>query len=459
MGSSPWSSTRALGSTLRAGALLAAIGVLVSVACSGRTERRALVEPDAGVTSAAGQAGDSSGGNGGESSGESGGGNGTGEPCDSTDPEPCSSDQDRCCPSASGETCSPNTWWSCTGCDEPCDFFATDSCVDGRCLCGDEPPCSGDAPYCSEGRCIECWGDDGCSEREGRTQCVDGACLECDPVEGTGCEGERLACSDAGECVPCSEELPCPGSLLCSVESGQCTACIEHADCTDPTRPICFRFSETRRECWDCETDEECADRDPERSQCMPSGQCEPCDYRNDEGCGGDAECIRIADGDDFECRGCQDDEGCDDPKTPFCEVETHTCIPCTEPSVEDANARCMRNLDRLVCVTSGELEGACRLCDPATNAGCFPIRPYCDAEELHCVECREQSDCPDGLECSGIFCIGCTTDSDCENSPSGELCVDVPGAKACRPCDPSNNAGCPAGEYCLGDYDFVCSP
>jgi hypothetical protein len=189
----------------------------------------------------------------------------------------------------------------------------------------------------------------------------------------------------------------------------------------------------------------------------MPTGQCEPCDYRNDDGCGADAECVRLGLS-EGECQGCESDEDCDDPKTPLCQTETHTCIPCTDASVEDANARCGA-LGRLACVTTGEWEGACHVCDPGTNAGCFQERPYCDAEELQCTECREQSDCPEGFECSGFFCIGCTTDADCENSPSGDFCVDVPGAKACRPCDPSDHSGCPTGEYCLGDYDFHCSP
>jgi hypothetical protein len=301
-------------------------------------------------------------------------------------------------------------------------------------------------------------GDTGCSEREGRHHCVDGACVECDPVDGTGCSGDKLACSDEGECVLCNEELPCPGSLLCNVESGQCTACIDHSDCSDPFKPICFQFSETRRECWDCESDDECADRDPQRGQCMPNGKCAACDYRNDDGCGADAECVSIDEIDEYECRGCKNDEDCDDPKTPFCEAETHTCIACNDPSIEDSNGRC-GIVDRFVCVTTGEWEGSCGLCDPGTNAGCFQERPYCDVD-TSCKECLDPGDCPEGFECSSdSFCVGCTSDADCANSPSGAECVDIVVGTVCRPCDPSDNAGCPAGETCSGDYDFHCSP
>jgi hypothetical protein len=257
--------------------------------------------------------------------------------------------------------------------------------------------------------------------------------------------------------VQCNEELPCSGFLHCDPESGYCKACLDHSDCTDPYKPICYPFTEVRSECWDCETDKECGDRDPERGQCLWSGMCAECDDPNDEGCGADAECI-YDDEVGRRCVGCESDEDCDDPLTPLCDTEIHTCLPCNDASISAPDDRCwVKGTAGVVCVTSGEWEGACHNCDPVTHAGCRPGRPYCDTE-LQCQECLDPADCPDGFECSPYHdCVGCVTDADCENNPSGGQCVEVTGGKACRQCDPIDHAGCLPPTTCSPDWIYAC--
>jgi hypothetical protein len=259
--------------------------------------------------------------------------------------------------------------------------------------------------------------------------------------------------------VLCSEDVPCPGSLLCDIELGRCKACVEHSDCTDPLKPICFEFTEILSECWACESDEECAARDPERGQCQYNGTCVSCDYANGDGCDENELCLPDG-GDGYECRGCENDNECWDTNASLCDIETGTCVPCNDPSIDDPDERCLqKEVAGPVCVTGGEYEGTCGTCDPFSHAGCSPQQPYCDAIDLLCKECLEPADCPDGFDCTlNEECVGCATDADCENNPSGGQCVDVTGGKACRVCDPSDNAGCTPPEACWDSSPIHCS-
>jgi hypothetical protein len=187
------------------------------------------------------------------------------------------------------------------------------------------------------------------------------------------------------------------------------------------------------------------------------------CNPHNDDGCDEDEECLTVVDGDGsalFECRSCVDDKDYDDSGTPVCDTERHTCVPCNDPSIEFPHARCGT---WWVCITVGENEGECGDCDPASDAGCSPAKPHCDPREgskghPRCRECLGTEDCPEGLECSPNHeCIGCTSDEQCASSAAGTQCVDITGGKGCRPCDPSDNAGCPPEQACK--VDFVCGP
>jgi hypothetical protein len=195
-------------------------------------------------------------------------------------------------------------------------------------------------------------------------------------------------------------------------------------------------------ECQACESDEECAERDPERGQCLEDGTCSPCEPSTDEGCGSQ-ECLYDPEG-GYSCQSCEDHSSCDNFEKPLCDAETHTCLPCNDPSIDEPESCEGRSPGAPVCVTSGEFEGYCAACNPETNQGCWPAAPFCADDGLSCEECLEPGDCPDGFECSpNQECIGCASDADCTDNPAGAQCVSVEGGKACRYCDPDDHAGC----------------
>jgi len=188
------------------------------------------------------------------------------------------------------------------------------------------------------------------------------------------------------------------------------------------------------------------------------TGQCYPCDPGDDGGCNEDEECqfaLENPNVQDYECRGCVNDADCDDLTTPLCDIEAHTCVPCNDPSIELPHYGCASK-GAWVCITAGERAGECGNCDPASDTGCSTVAPRCDADAI-CRECLELEDCAEGFECSPNHeCIGCTSDEQCENSPTGTQCVDVTGGKGCRGCDPADNAGCEPQQKCWDG--FFCS-
>lgn len=299
MGTSLSATSGILEQLAQALALLFACATLAALGCSGQSER--LGPDDATGGASAGPGGDSAGADG--TSGET---------------------------SVTGETCDITR----------CDPVVSNRCLDDSCLCGDEPACSGKTPFCVVWHCVECTVDADCSGEEGpNTQCYQGACVECDPEDPAACSGTSLACSEQGECVPCGGPNRCPRPLFCDFESRFCKVCVEGIQCTDPLEPICVEYSQTLSECQPCASDEECAARDPERGQCVfdvlnfISGECLPCDPGDDGGCGADEECLLGSV--DYECRGCVEDADCDDPRTPVCDFEAHTCVPCNDATIE----------------------------------------------------------------------------------------------------------------------------
>ncbi len=254
--SSGRSRTRLLRLLSSAGASLLTLSVLVSVSCSGRTERKGPDPSGSGGAGEAGAAGET-GAAGADGAGEGGNWSGpaTGEACDVSDVESCGSEDDLCCARAGGAKCVPSSLQDCGACGIACNTATASACVDGECACGDEPACTGQAPYCFLQHCVQCRKDDDCT-KPGLTQCVEGACQQCDPAENTGCSGYAAACNEDGICVRCSEKHPCPAPLYCDIEDSRCKGCAEHHDCGFANAPICIVIDDVFSECQACESDE-----------------------------------------------------------------------------------------------------------------------------------------------------------------------------------------------------------
>jgi hypothetical protein len=227
-----------------------------------------------------------------------------------------------------------------------------------------------------------------------------------------------------------------------------------HGDCASPTSPICSEVEDGLSECRPCASEAECFERDPNRGECLGSGECAECGTHSD----------------------------CGDPEKPLCDTETRTCVACTHASIELPDAACAEDNGNnpVVCITSGEHAGKCGPCDPATHVGCPGNVPFCDTDFIckgclddgdcpnggchhygaelddfkECWECDGVEDCPSGKVCSsGHACVNCTSDADCAGNPAGPECV----LGSCRACDPLGNAGCSGENDTCHNGLFVC--
>ena len=348
---------------------------------------------------------------------------------------------------------------------DPANFQCASCTVNGtpadtRCIDPTRPQCVGDAcrecdpqnhdgcgeasaePFCSAaGTCVPCQRDAECALIDAdRNFCNAGRCVECDTDTDAGCPGARPVCDDNSKtCRRCNNSGECSGNQECV--DGQCVGCnpADDTGCVaSSTSPIC----DATQICRGCGDDTECSDSADNGGQCIRSGACTECDPDAQVGCnvGGvrpfcandgacracanDAECAS-APGDRDQCVGgrCErcntaDDAGCDrDSTDPICggNVGSRSCRGCT------ADGQCAGNPSGVQCVGD-----ACRLCDPADNAGC-------DANGDEPI-CRVVDGRP--------ACVGCSNDGDCADNPNGNQCV----AGACEQCDPADAAGCAEG-------------
>ncbi len=322
--------------------------------------------------------------------------------CNLADLESCAAGDEICCPGPSGGECVPSSLQNCGGCHVRCSPTAADACLDRACVCGGEPACSGDTPFCHEGRCGECRSDADCDDSPAGEKCVAGACAGC----GT------------------------------------------HSDCDDPEKPLCD--SETRI-CVPCDhadielSDDECTEANGDLpAVCVTSGekagQCGACDPGTHVGCTEGAPFCST----ELECRECLDDDDC--PSGKICSPD-NACADCA------GDADCLGNPAGPECVS-----GTCRTCDPAGNSGCSGEKDTCHPGLFVCVECMTGAHCPPGEGCVNFACTECGADVDCVGNAKGTHCVPVtPETFECRACDPAGAAGCPPSTVCSAGAGYVC--
>jgi hypothetical protein len=277
--------------------------------------------------------------------------------CDPGGSRGCSNNQ-LCCETAGVAACVGNTTAQCTACGAPaCNPLISDNCSGRTCRCGSGAACSGTGAqrFCASATCSECRNDADCTSA-GAPLCEGGLCVACNG-----------AASAAGRCAAKAAGTVCATS---GALSGRCTACdpATNAGCTattaldqcDPATATCVDCVDTRgcaapldrcnaatHKCVDCDATGGCADV-PGTPICGAGGTC--------RACASDAECAAPP-----------------NSGVPLCAL-SGACIP---------DAACAKSQDcndglHKVCVglsADGGGVGHCRVCDPATAAGCAPMQ------------------------------------------------------------------------------------
>ncbi len=91
--------------------------------------------------------------------------------------------------------------------------------------CGDEPACSGSAPFCVEGTCLGCDAlespDETCAAADpAHPVCSESGCVQCGPLDASLCMEDTPICGDDGMCRGCMAHDECDSA--CDLESGRC---------------------------------------------------------------------------------------------------------------------------------------------------------------------------------------------------------------------------------------------
>ena len=340
----------------------------------------------------------------------------------------------------------------CGACGEACVILRdgqridnADNCNERTCGCGFGAACAEPAPFCVNGNCLECLGDDDCGPD---ALCCDGQCQSTDPdtqCEGCGepcareisnrCEDRTCLCGNTPACLgaraACIDSPTCvgdPESPVCDPRDAQCEECATNLDCLDPDRPACVD-----RQCRACidDLDAFCQNaplaQAEGRLQCIGTG-CFACDPR-----------VRPGDADALGQYGCDESGG-----DPICDPGGNVCRAC------ESDAECaVRPGDRNQCVA-----GRCAACDPIDYADCGdPDAPVCDAATLTCRGCDNSAECDvfgeGGVprQCVRGQCAGCEVGTNAGCSPIGAAPICVLSADAvgtvCRAC--LDDDECPA--------------
>ncbi len=171
-------------------------------------------------------------------------------------------------------------------------------------------------------------------------------------------------------------------------------------------------------------------------------GQCQQCNRQDantagNNGCGSAYYCNKAA-----LCAPCESSLFCGDtcspcgPSTPLCikRNEKYTCVQCSEDS-QCPNGRCDLTTNQ------------CRGCND--DGDCRSEGKVCDLSQNECVVCNTDSNCPKGQVCSADHtCKECVTDAHC---PRGQFCAD----NTCQTCGTQDSCAgtscncCPGGLKC----------
>ncbi|MGF1469193.1 MAG: hypothetical protein ACFCGT_23965 [Sandaracinaceae bacterium] len=266
-----------------------------------------------------------------------------------------------------------------------------------------DPPCSGDAPRCADGTCVQCTSGAGDCPRD-LPFCLDGTCVQC--VNDQGCGSPSAPICQNQACVACARDRDCEnvdGLQVCDVPTATCVECNRRSflACAEG---VCDTSSRT------------CAQDRPPGGR----GLCEPC--VGDRECMLDQLCVLMT----VEAepgvaltvgRFCQWRKDSRPPIGPF-----GSC-----PSVAPFSR------DEAAVSVDGVAVTICTLRQPSTCPayGDAVARTPCDRDE----DCGVP-DVPDGVCVDGRCSLRCDIDVDCPGDPP--MCVEASsGARECRPPPP----------------------
>ncbi len=322
-------------------------------------------------------------------------------------------------------------------------------------------------PYCENSQCVECRGDDECSDDK---FCHNSRCIEC--KDDADCS-EPLVCSH-NRCVACLDDY----EPTCTTES-RIRFCseglIRETECPS-NAPICKNGV-----CIGCQSDSDCV-HDNTIGYCI-NNRCIDCIQDSD--CSGTTPYCR-----NNQCVSCASDDDCQDEVntaagTTTCAKSLGTCVQC-DPETYQNNCS---DKNFIQCIDYQLESTQCALaCDESTEKGCVTCTtdndcansdgsPFCLENE--CVQCREVADenqqvndCDEPKQCNANHvCADCLSDDDCADNMEGKklchldkgICVQCKDNSSCSGstplCDEEKNIcvaactddnSCPVGTQCF---------
>ncbi|MCH7596551.1 MAG: RHS repeat-associated core domain-containing protein, partial [Planctomycetes bacterium] len=304
-----------------------------------------------------------------------------------------------------GETCVDGVCVATCQADADCDdslLCTNDACTYGAC---DNAPVTCEAGVCNpdDGQCIGCFEDANCDDGDactGAETCVDNACVDGTPV--VCADGE--VCNADGACVAtCTDDAGCDDGDACNGDE----TCVDGA-CASGTL-------------LDCDDGIDCTDDACANDVCSNTDNCTAGTCNTDTG-----ECDIMA---------CTSGTECDDGND------------CTDDSCEGGacvNANNTDACDDTDACTTGDAcaDGVCA--GTATDCG----TQTCDPVTGNCVDCSDDADCDDGIECTVDICNAGT----CENTDSDPRCNDGLFCTGTETCDPNSEDADVEGCVASGD-------
>ena len=417
--------------------------------------------------------------------------------CEDCDDEDCTPPD--CCPNPSGpggicvDTATDPL--NCGSCDRACFTNLSSACVDGECVCGNDPECSGNQTCCrGEGggqtRCVNTNTDfDNCGScgndcpPSKADQCVAGDCVcgaspDACGLDLTCCNGDCVDTDDDFDnCGDCGAD--CPPNKADACTNGVCT-CGGGAECLQSTtccEGACIDTDNDFDNCGDC--GDGCT---PGKADACVEGGCvcgeEPQCNANQTCCPGEDDdpttCANLSN-DLLNCGECG--RACIIPENP-CLVAVCQNGECDEIPLPDGSACTVNSELQGICCTP---EGGVPTCVPGdlgeaccTDAQCTDPEACCENQCIdvqndldNCGECGNR--CSESLpECFHLECNQgtCETVPDEDGEPCFEgiccadtetvLCItdiddNVDHCGGCDPCNPDTADACVNGDCVCG--------
>lgn len=388
-----------------------------------------------------------------------------------------------------------------------CETDRADHCLDGVCLCGENPQCDpgqrceAGVCLCDSLSCTGCCSGSSCLIGEsasacgvGGNECVDcpigdtcelGVCSSCNPTNcGDGC------CLGAVCMTPSSFDACGFGAEACTVcSSSGADACSSTGDCECGDSPSC----DTGQQCVGgvCVCDGTscpygCCDGDicvttPSIDRCGTGGAtCSPCNPTLSDNCSADGECRcdggpACQDGQrcsDETCicdvvtcpGGCCESEVCQGRSVSTCGIDGELCTTCSPTRADTCSdlGECRCGANPACTVGQRCVDGTC-LCDTTSCAGCCDgviclsgnAVDSCGTGGIECIACPASDVCDGGVcsSCSSDSCpMGCCSGATCVAPPTTTTCGT--GGAACAACDPVSSDQCVDGACVCGVTD-----